>query len=219
MPLTRRDLIRVVGRLSKVSVFGALIIAGSRLLRWGTGSPHTLQPRVDEQAEFSFRPPGALPESEFLARCIHCYLCQDVCPVACILMKSDQASDRHTPYIIPRWKACTLCLECCEVCPTGALQPLAKKDDVRMGVAVVDESICVSHLRTGACGACFTACPLRGAAITQGLYNAPYVHAEACTGCGLCEEVCIVPYRAIRVFPLGRVPSTTPPTATKEGRS
>ncbi|RPI74028.1 MAG: ferredoxin-type protein NapG, partial [Planctomycetaceae bacterium] len=49
--------------------------------------------------------------------------------------------------------------------------------------------------------ACFTACPVRGKAITQGLYNAPFVHPEHCTGCGLCEEVCIVPYRAIRVYP------------------
>ncbi|RPI81743.1 MAG: hypothetical protein EHM42_10235, partial [Planctomycetaceae bacterium] len=32
-------------------------------------------------------------------------------------------------------------------------------------------------------------------------YNAPFVHPEHCTGCGLCEEVCIVPYRAIRVYP------------------
>ena len=116
-------------------------------------------------------------------------------------MKPDSDPDRYTPYVTPRLKACTLCLKCGDVCPTGALARLTKKQEVHMGVAAVDETLCVSHLRTGACGACYTACPMRGDAITQGLYNAPYVHPQHCTGCGLCEEVCIVPYRAIRVYP------------------
>ena len=62
--------------------------------------------------------------------------------------------------------------------------------DVQMGVAVVDENQCVSHLRTGSCGACYTACPLRGDAITQGLYNAPTVHPKKCVGCGMCAHMC-----------------------------
>jgi len=197
----RRRLLQTLGRLAKVTAVGGLFVALSRLWRLGAGRSHTVAPRVDDKAEFTFRPPGALAEQEFLARCIHCYLCQDVCPVGCIHMRADGESDRHTPYVLPRVKGCTLCLKCGDVCPTGALQPLRNKVEVRMGIAGVDENLCVSHLRTGACGACFTACPLRGRAITQGLYNAPTVHAEACTGCGLCEEVCIVPYRAIRVYP------------------
>jgi MauM/NapG family ferredoxin protein len=202
MPINRRQLLRAIGRTAKVAGVGAFVVALGRLLRVGRGMRHTVQPRIAEKLEFSFRPPGALPEPDFLARCIHCYLCQDVCPAGCIQMKGDDESDRHTPYILPREKGCTLCLKCGDVCPTGALQRLTKKSDVRMGVAIVDEAICVSHLRTGVCGACFTACPMRGQAITQGLYNAPKVHPEFCTGCGLCEEVCIVPYRAIRVAPL-----------------
>lgn len=199
MKSSRRTWFGKVVRLSAVAGCTAAVAA---LLRWGKGHRHTARPRVDEKSEYQFRPPGALPEDDFLSRCIHCFLCQDVCPPGCIQMKPDSESDRQTPFIIPRIKACTLCLKCGDVCPTGALQPLQHKEDVRMGVAAVDENICVSHLRTGACGACFTACPMRGAAITQGLYNAPSVHAENCTGCGLCEEVCIVPYRAIRVYPL-----------------
>lgn len=190
------------GELLKVSAVAGCTAATIGLLRWRRGERYTAQPRIDEKVEYSFRPPGALPEEDFLSRCIHCYLCQDVCPPGCIQMKPDGEADRHTPYIIPRLKACTLCLKCGDVCPTGALQPLVQKSEVRMGVAAVDEEICVSHLRTGACGACFTACPMRGQAITQGLYNAPFVHPEHCTGCGLCEEVCIVPYRAIRVYPI-----------------
>lgn len=202
MPINRRQLLRAMGRILNAACVGGFVVILATLLRVGRGQRHTAQPRIAEKREFSFRPPGALPETDFLAHCIHCYLCQDVCPAGCIQMKYDGESDQHTPYILPREKGCTLCLKCGDVCPTGALQRLTRKEAVRMGVAVVDEAICVSHLRTGVCGACYTACPLRGQAITQGLYNAPKVHPEFCTGCGLCEEVCIVPYRAIRVAPL-----------------
>ncbi len=202
MTASRREWLKHLGTGLKLGAVGSLFAGVSGLLHLGEGSRHTAQPRVDEKAEYTFRPPGALAEDDFLSRCIHCYLCQDVCPTGCIQMKPDSAADRHTPFIIPRLKACTLCLKCGDICPTGALQSPDEKADVRMGVAKVDEELCVSHLRTGACGACFTACPMKGEAITQGLFNAPTVHAEACTGCGLCEEVCIVAYRAIRVYPL-----------------
>lgn len=69
-----------------------------------------------------------------------------------------------------------------------------------MGVAVVDERICVSHNGSGVCGACHTACPFRNQAITQGMRNAPQVHEAYCVGCGLCEEACILKgVKAIRV--------------------
>ena len=201
MRTSRRRWLQMVGRIAKLTAITGAVGGLAAMLKIGSGRRHVAHPRVDEKTEYSFRPPGALAEPEFLARCIHCYLCQDVCPPGCIQMKPESEADRHTPFIIPRLKACTLCLKCGEVCPTGALRPLADKAEARIGVAAVDEELCVSHLRTGSCGACFTACPMRGKAITQGLYNAPYVHPEFCTGCGLCEEVCIVPYRAIRVHP------------------
>lgn len=203
MTESRREWLRRFGSVLKIGTLGGFVAALTGLMHLGQGQRHTAQPRVDEKEEFSFRPPEALAESDFLSRCIHCYLCQDVCPAGCIQMKPDGDSDRHTPFIIPRLKGCTLCLKCGDVCPTGALQSPPTKADVRMGVARVDEELCVSHLRTGACGACFTVCPMKGDAITQGLFNAPTVHPETCTGCGLCEEVCIVAYRAIRVYPLG----------------
>ncbi|MBI2790125.1 MAG: 4Fe-4S binding protein [Elusimicrobia bacterium] len=89
-------------------------------------------------------------------------------------------------------EACDLCLACGKARPTGALRPLEKMADARMGTAVVDKRLCVSHKCTGVCGACFTIFPLKGKAITQGKHNAPAVDEEHCTGCGLCEEACIV---------------------------
>lgn len=147
------------------------------------------------------RPPGALDEKEFLARCIRCTECADVCEAQCIRLFGPEAGDlQGTPYLVTAEKACTLCLACGPACPSGALTPLETPSEPRMGVAIVDERLCVSHNGTGVCGACHTICPLKNRAITQDYRNAPMVHDEACTGCGLCEEVCIVrDRRAIRV--------------------
>jgi len=139
------------------------------------------------------RPPGSLAEAEFMAACVRCNRCADACRANAIRFFGPEAGRHHgTPLIVPEERACTMCLECGTACPTGAIQPLLEVTDVAMGVAAVDDRLCVSINGTGICGACFTACPLRGKAITQGIRNAPTVHAEFCTGCGLCEEHCIV---------------------------
>jgi ferredoxin-type protein NapG len=149
------------------------------------------------------RPPGSLPETAFLATCIRCNCCQDACPVGAIqLAAAHDPTQIGTPFILPAERACMLCLECTTACPTGALQPVIDKQDVKMGLAVVDERTCVSFNGSGVCGACHTACPLKNRAITQGLHNRPVIHADYCVGCGLCEEACILKgVKAIRVFP------------------
>lgn len=147
------------------------------------------------------RPPGARDEKEFLALCIRCTRCSDSCEAQCLLLLGPEAGDlQGTPHMIPADRACSLCMKCCETCPTGAILPLENKEDARIGVAVVDKRLCVSHAGTGVCGACHTICPLRNRAITQDFRNAPVIHDDRCVGCGLCEEICIVrDRRAIRV--------------------
>ena len=118
-------------------------------------------------------------EPEFLAQCIRCTRCADVCDVGCILLFGPGAGKHQgTPYLVPRDQGCTLCLKCGPACPTGALEVLVAKKDARMGTAVVDKRLCVSHNGTGVCGACFTACPLRGSAITQDRISATTPGAE-----------------------------------------
>jgi MauM/NapG family ferredoxin protein len=193
----RREFVDTAGRVAASSAlsalgFGALYQAAYR-------DPDPLRPVSEPPV---LRPPGAVTEADFLARCIRCTRCQDACAKGCLrLAGPGDRTYQGTPFIDAADNACNLCLECTRACPTGALLPVAAVTAVDMGKAVVDERTCVSHNGTGACGACITICPLKGRAITQGLHARPYVHADDCVGCGLCEEVCILKgVKAIRVY-------------------
>jgi len=157
---------------------------------------------IEQRDKGILRPPGALPEADFLAACSRCNLCAQACETTCIrFFEPDMGELAGSPYIVAERRACNLCLECTLVCPTGALVETTDKSVVDMGEAVIDERLCVSLAGTGVCGACHTVCPLRNKAIVQGIRNAPRVDPEHCVGCGMCEEVCIVDDRkAIRVM-------------------
>ena len=152
------------------------------------------------------RPPGALAEVDFLARCIRCGQCAEVCPNRCIdyFNLENGFAAMGTPYITPREQACILCMKCGKACPTGALQSIQRTTDdilenVRMGRAQVDESLCLSF-QGKTCGVCARACPLGSVAIRVGYLEQPHVQ-PGCIGCGLCERSCIQMPQAIRIVP------------------
>jgi ferredoxin-type protein NapG len=71
------------------------------------------------------RPPGALLEDEFLASCIKCGQCVQVCPVQAIFLADvNDGVGLGTPVIDSRKQACDFScdgLQCVLACPTGAL--------------------------------------------------------------------------------------------------
>jgi len=95
------------------------------------------------------RPPGALPEKDFLALCIKCGQCLQVCPYHAIeLFDITKLYSLGTPYINARDRGCYACdaLPCVLACPSGALDhDIEKPEDASMGVAVVvSESSCLA---------------------------------------------------------------------------
>jgi ferredoxin-type protein NapG len=86
------------------------------------------------------RPPGALAEPDFLASCIKCGQCVQVCPVEAIkLADAGDGFGIGVPYIEARAQACDFscdAVQCVLACPTGALtHHLDKKEQARMGLA------------------------------------------------------------------------------------
>ena len=163
------------------------------------------------------RPPGATDEERFMALCIRCNRCLEVCPYGSI-KRAGLSPTIGTPFVYPEKKACYLCMACCRLCPTGALDPtLRNPEKVRMGRAVIDTSICYSHLflyhdvlpdesgqKIGAlCNTCYNVCPLPDKAIK--LQNSLFpIISDGCVGCGICVERCPTrPRRAINVTPSG----------------
>jgi ferredoxin-type protein NapG len=86
------------------------------------------------------RPPGALAEREFLASCIKCGQCVQVCPVRAIhLADGGDGFGIGAPFIDARKQACDFscdAVQCVLACPTGALtHKIDTKEQVRMGFA------------------------------------------------------------------------------------
>lgn len=118
------------------------------------------------------RPPGAIVEHEFLAACIKCGQCVQVCPVKAIhLADATDGYGLGVPYIEAREQACDFscdALQCILACPTGALNhTLSTKEQVRMGLArVSNPDSCLARQGKGFKG------PARGA-------NFPGIHRYA----------------------------------------
>ncbi|WP_072680120.1 ferredoxin-type protein NapG [Arcobacter sp. LA11] len=178
---------------------------------------------VDEvsASKLTLRPPGALKEEDFLATCIKCGMCVEACPFDTLMLaKPGENKPLGTPYFIPREIPCYMCpdIPCVPVCPTGALDIKSLKSEKKeldineadMGLAVVDAENCIAFWGIQ-CDACYRACPILGEAITieysknertgKHAFMKPIVHANACTGCGLCERACVTEKAAIFVLP------------------
>jgi len=180
--------------------------------------------KLDSSIDQSPRFEKPVNRRDFLARCIRCHRCIDVCPNQAILPLDTAfgAKAKLTPAIKARRQACMLCnkvegntLKCTEACPSGALQRIRKDPEeiqkkVSMGVAEIDLELCYSY-NSWSCGACFRACPFPGRAMTLGLWERPEIDPDSCVGCGCCERACIRYPHAVRVrtTPRGKMLSAT----------
>lgn len=179
------------------------------------------------RAADAIRPPGALAEPAFLARCITCGACAASCPTGVIASDLGRTGIEglFTPVMLMRRGWCEpSCTRCGEVCPTGALATLAAAAkqaiggpaEVTVGTAFVDRGRCLPWAMDTPCIVCEEMCPTSPKAIhleevsvtdrkgrTLRLLR-PWVDPAMCTGCGLCENRCPVGQQAaIRVSSVG----------------
>ena len=141
------------------------------------------------------RPPGALPEEEFVAACTGCGQCLKVCPnnaLQSTLLEAGLAG-LYTPRLVPRIGYCEeMCTFCGQVCPTEAIRPITlnEKRLIQIGVAHIDKTRCIAWDTDKICLVCNEQCSYQ--AIVGDDKKRPIIKEEKCTGCGICENKCPV---------------------------
>lgn len=163
------------------------------------------------------RPPGALPEDQFLKKCVKCGECMKVCLTNGLQPTFAEAGleGMWTPILVPRLGYCEYnCNLCSQVCPTGAIKKVTveEKKEIRIGLAFFDKNRCIPYAMGRNCIVCEEHCPVPDKAIIfeeeaaideEGnafTLKKPVVVEKLCIGCGICETKCpIVDKPAIRV--------------------
>ena len=158
------------------------------------------------------RPPGALPEEAFLARCLRCGECITACPTNTLQPAWFQAGvwGMFSPIAMARRGACDPdCAECGRVCPTGAVRPLPLNEKMwaKMGTAIVLRQKCLAWDWGKPCLVCKEVCPygaIEMRRVDSSPVTVPFVLGPRCVGCGACESRCPVQATAaIQVEPMG----------------
>jgi len=195
------------------------------LMRVNTGMGKSRNERL-------LRPPGALDESDFLARCIRCGECMKVCPNNALHPTLAEAGleGLWSPTLVPRIGYCEpSCVLCSEVCPTGAIWQITPREkgwavgvgdghspQVRLGTAFYDRGRCLPWAMAVDCIVCEEWCPVSPKAIyteeaqvidsagNTKMVKQPRVDPSRCVGCGACEFACPLQDRpAIYVTSIG----------------
>ncbi len=164
--------------------------------------------KVAPERQTPLTPPGSQSMQNFETRCTGCQLCVSECPNE-VLRPSDDLMHLMMPTMSYERGYCRPeCNRCSEVCPAGAIKPLAHelKASTQIGHAVWIKKNCIPLTDGVECGNCARHCPVGAIEMVPSNPDdeeSPYVPAvnEArCIGCGACENLCPArPFSAIYV--------------------
>ncbi len=139
------------------------------------------------------RPPGALPEGEFLLTCTRCTDCLEACPHEAILQIDPASSGVYgnTPFIDPKHKPCSYCEDfpCISACKAKALVLPDEGQQPDMGTVKFNPEHCLVN-QGQYCDYCFNTCPSGIDAISKD-NNMPVFDEDRCIGCGKCVYICV----------------------------
>jgi len=200
--------------------------------------PYLKNHGVNTDQNFSpalIRPPGAVEEHQFLAKCIKCDQCINVCPTNVLQPATFEEAGIEglwTPVMNFNLGHCQLkCTLCSEVCPTGAIRKItveeklgkgafADRGPIRLGTAFYDLGRCLPHAMEIPCVVCEEVCPVSPKAIQTKdievkdvfgnivVLNKPFIVPDLCIGCGICQHECPVrDQRAVYVTAVGETRS------------
>lgn len=201
--LGRRGFLSLAAGSAATVVGSAGVVTATKAFGAGLDHPDVFLP---------VRPPGSVPEQEFLQMCIRCGECFKACPNHVLQAEGFEQGleGLWTPRVEADWAGCeSSCNACGQVCPTGAIRalPLEEKRVARMGLAMVNHSTCLPWAGDEACQLCVDECNAAGyhaiefeqvhtqvdedgLPIADSGFLAPVVLDDACVGCGLCQTRC-----------------------------
>ena len=202
-PSTNTEKREFIGK-SLIYIFGFIGLSKIARSQTGDNSDGKLTP-VTKKNHVS--PPGSISLNHFKNNCTACHLCVTLCPTA-VLQPSFLEfgfTGMMQPYMDYKTNYCNYeCTICGEVCPTGAILPLAKEDKKLTQIGTVHFIIenCVVYTDNTACGSCSEHCPTQAVRMVPYIADLtiPEIHPSTCIGCGACEYACPVkPHKAIYV--------------------
>ena len=150
------------------------------------------------------RPPGAVPEMEFLSRCVRCGECMVACPTNTlqpIWLKAGFPAI-FSPALTPRRGFCDpQCHQCGTVCPTDAIRSISSQDRIwaKTGTARIYRQKCLAWEFQKSCMVCDEVCPYDAIEFQKeegSKVPVPHVMEHKCAGCGYCEHFCPVQHQA-----------------------
>jgi len=163
-------------------------------------------PSGKSRSRLPITPPGSAGIEGFTSKCTACHLCISQCPTQVLTPAFLEygAGGVFQPRMDYSVSPCTYeCVRCGEVCPTGAILPLAPeaKKLVQIGKAKFVKDDCIVITKKTECGACSEHCPTKAVHMVKSEgHFLPEVNEDLCIGCGSCEHPCpSTPDKAIYV--------------------
>lgn len=200
--LTRRTALSLVG----IMAANGVIKAQQKLQ--ADGGLATIEEKKRPDRKTPVTPPGALGAKNMKDHCTACQLCISACPNNILSPSGKLATFMQPALSFERGYCRPECVECSQVCPTGAIRTIttADKSAIAIGLAVWIKDNCVVNRDDVPCDNCERHCPTKAISLVErnpgqkGSLKVPVIDKELCIGCGACENLCPArPFSAIYV--------------------